>query len=225
MTRPDTESVGANPLPLDVQLERSRQLVRWLRASVGLIGFPKQTRAILVAPSIQLALAHHAALVTLAEGNHRASLLALVRPVYEAYVWSAWTLRIATDDQLRLLAEGKLTTGLEARIRALDRAGFFDQSMLTDMKPLIRRMDGFVHGGFEHMRYRIHRDAVIARYPDGLIVDALQVADLFAVMALLEGPAMAPDVELGDRLAGESRILLGLSSGEGRIVQIDDGQG
>ena len=151
-------------------------------------------------------------------------MLALVRPVYEAYVWSAWTLRIATDDQLRLLAEGRLTTGLEVRIRALDRAGFFDQSMLIDMKPLIRRMDGFVHGGFEHMRYRIHRDAVIARYPDGLIVDALQVADLFAVMALLEGPAMAPDVELGDRLDDESRILLGLSSSEERIVQIDDRQ-
>gem|GEM_PF-4604545 len=56
--------------------------------------------------------------------------------------------RIATDDQLRLLAEGKLTTGLEARIRALDRAGFFNQPMLTDMKPLISRMDGFVHGGY-----------------------------------------------------------------------------
>ncbi len=75
------------------------------------------------------------------------------------------------------------------------------------------------------MRYRIHRDAVIARYPDSLVVDALQVADLFAVMALLEGPAMAPDVELGDRLDDESRILLGLSSSEGRIVQIDDRQG
>lgn len=225
MTQPNTESVGASPLPLDLQLERSRQLVTWLRTSVGLIGVPKQTRAILVAPSIQLALAHHAALVTLAEGNHRASLLALVRPVYEAYVWAAWTLRIATDDQLRLLAEGKLTTGLEVRIRALDRAGFFDQSMLIDMKPLIKRMDGFVHGGFEHMRYRIHRDAVIARYPDSLIVDALQVADLLAVMALLEGPAMAPDVELGDRLDDESRVLLGLSSSEGCIVQIDDRQG
>jgi len=58
-----------------------------------LIKFPNQIRTILVAPSIQLALEHHAALVALAEGNHRPSLLALIRPIYEAYVWSAWTHR------------------------------------------------------------------------------------------------------------------------------------
>jgi len=182
-------------------------------------------RAIIVAPSIQLAMEHHAALVTMAEGDHRASLLALVRPIYEAYVWSAWTLRIATDDQLLLLAEGKLTTGLEARIRALDRAGFFDQPMLADMKPLIKRMDGFVHGGYEHMQYRIHRDGVIARYPDHLIVDALQFADLFAVMALMEGPVLAPDVELGDRLERESRALLGLNARAVDAASSGDGRG
>jgi hypothetical protein len=225
MAQAETHEVATNPVPLAQQLERSKRLVQWLRYSSGLIRFPGETRAVLVAPSIQLALAHHAALVTLAEGGHRASLLALVRPIFEAYVWSAWTLRIASDDQLRLLAENKLTTGLERRIRALDRAGFFDRPMLADMKPIIDRMDGLVHGGYEHIQYRIHRDGVIARYPDHLIVDALQFADLFAVMALLEGPVLAPDVELGDRLDRESRALLGLDARKHDTASADSGRG
>lgn len=81
--------------------------------------------------------------------------------------------------------------------------------MLEEMKPAIDRMNGFVHGGFEHLRYRIHETGVSPRYPHELIIDALRIADLFAIMALLDGPAIDQDIPLGDRLHAEARQLLG----------------
>jgi hypothetical protein len=84
--------------------------------------------------------------------------------------------------------------------------------MLLDMKPIIKRMNGFVHGGYEHLRYRIHHDGVEARYPDELVIDALRFADLFVIMTLLEWPAMVADTATGDRLYFEARTLLGLTA-------------
>lgn len=193
------------------RIERSKAIVRWLVSSGALVKFRKEIRPIMVASHIQLAMEHHAAVVALAADGHRASLLALIRPLYEAYVWCAWMQNCATDGQLVSLAEDKLSRGLEKRVRDLDRTGFFDRPMLIDMKPHINRMDGFVHGGFEHLRHRIQSDAVRANYPDDLIIGALELADLFAIMSLLEGPAIEPDIELGDRLDREARELLGLS--------------
>lgn len=109
------------------------------------------------------------------------------------------------------LAKNRLSPGLEKMIRDLDKEHFLEVPMLVALKPLIKRMDGFVHGGFEHLRYRIHRDGVVAKYPEDLIVDALQFADLFAVMTLLEWPALAEDHAMGERLYAEAAELIALA--------------
>lgn len=194
------------------QIAQSEKVSVWLGSSGRKVKLQATMRSILVAGSIQLTIEHQAAIVTLAKNRHHASLLALTRSVYEAYIWATWTLWIATDEQLTLLAEGRLSPGLEKMVRDLDQAKSFDQSMLKEMKPVIDRMNGFVHGGFEHLRYRVHKTGVHPQYPRGLIIDALQIGDLFAIMALLDGPAIDQDIPLGDRLHAEARQMLGLAT-------------
>lgn len=213
------QSQGNTSEALQAQIERSERVVQWIAASGRQVKVREAVRSSLVAGSIQLTFEHHAAMVYLAKGGHYASLLALTRSVYEAYLWSAWTLRIATDNQLLELAHDRLGPGLERMVKDLDKKKFFEEPMLATMKPAIEKMDGFVHGGFEHLRHRIHAGRVNPQYPKDLIVEALQMADLFAVMALLEGPAIDQDIALGDRLYSEARQLLGLPSSNA----IDDG--
>ncbi|MGH8815016.1 MAG: DUF6988 family protein [Achromobacter pestifer] len=194
------------------QIAKSEEVSAWLSTSGRKVKFRPGMRSVLVAGSIQLAMEHHAAIVTLAKHRHHASLLALTRSIYEAYVWATWSLWIATDDQLTLLAEDRFSRGLESMVRDLDKVRSFDESMLKEMKPVIDKMNRFVHGGFEHLRYRIHKTGVRAQYPHGLIIEALRIADLFAIMALLDGPAIDQDIPLGDRLHAEARQMLGLAT-------------
>ena len=202
------------------QIESSERVTQWAFEAGRRIKFSAGVRSVLVAGSIQLAREHQFAMVDLAKGVHYASLLALTRSVYEAYVWASWTLRIATDDRLQALSQNRLSRGLERMVKDLDGIKFVGNPMLPYMKPAIKRMDGFVHGGFEQLRYRIHAERIHPEYPDDLIIEALQISDLFAVMAILEGPAIEPDIELGDELFADVRELLHLHQGE--VESADD---
>lgn len=171
---------------LKPQLEQSKKLAKWLRTTGSSASTCRGLRAILAANSIQLAMDHHAAIVSLAESGHRASVLSLIRSIYEAYIGSAWSLYVATDEQLVYMSKGKTARVLDKMVFDLDKRGFFDRQILRDMKPLANRMDGFLNGGFEHAKYPVSSADTAARYPDGLITEALQMADLFAVMACME---------------------------------------
>ncbi len=171
---------------LKPQLEQSKKLVQWLRTTGTSASSRRSLRAILAAKSIQLAMDHHAAIVCLAERNHRASLLSLIRAIYEAYIWSAWSLYVATDDQLVYMSKGKTARMFDKMVLDLDKKGFFDRQILRDMQPLAKRMDGFLNGSFEHHKYPVSAADTAGRYPDLLIAEALQTADLFAVMACME---------------------------------------
>lgn len=203
-------AVARGKLALSEQIARSQHVRKWLVSSGANLEARQTARVVAVAASMQVALEHHGAIIVLAKQRQMASLLALLRPMYEAYVWSAWLFRVATGDQLVDLAHNRLGRGLERMIGDLDRLQVFDRPMLRDMKPVIDRMNGFVHGGYHHLRYRIHKDRTEPRYPDDLVVDSLRFADLFAVMTLLEWPAMTEDVPMGDSLYAEARFLLGL---------------
>lgn len=171
---------------LKPQLERSKKLVHWLLTSGTSASSHRSLRVILAENSIQLAIDHHAAIVSLAERDHRASLLSLIRSIFEAYIWSAWSLYVATDDQLVYMSKGKTARIFDKMVLDLDKRGFFDRQILHDIKPLAKRMDGFLNGSFEHHKYSSSNADSAGSYPDILIADALQMADLFAVMAFME---------------------------------------
>lgn len=195
------------------QIDRSERVKSWALSAGRRIKFTEGVRSLLVAGNIQLAREHQAAMTDLAKARHHASLLALTRPVYEAYVWAAWTLRVASEEQLQRLAANRLTRGLEKMLRDLDEVKFIGSPMLPYMKPVIEKMDGFVHGGFHHLVHRVRAESVHPQYPDDLLVEALEIGNLFAVMAILEGPAIEPDNELGDQLLAEVNELLNLELG------------
>lgn len=194
---------------LSVQISASEAVRQWLRRNGKDLPATLSPRTAVVAAAMQVVFEHHGAILLLVRNGMYASSLALLRPIYEGCILAMWLFRIASDKDLLELAKNRLSPGLEKMIRDLDREHFLDAPMLTTLKPLIRRMDGFVHGGFEHFRYRIQKDGVIVNYPEDLVVDALQFADLFAIMTLLEWPALAGDEEMGARLYVETKALLG----------------
>ena len=168
------------------QLEQSKKLVHWLRKTGTSASSCRGLREVLTANSIQLAMDYHAAIVSLAENNQRASLLSLIRAIYEAYISGAWSLYVATDDQLAYMSKGKTPRVFDKMVLDLDKKGFFDRQILRDMKLLAKHMDGFLNGSFEHHKYPVSAADTAGRYPDLLIAEALQMAGLFAVMAYME---------------------------------------
>jgi hypothetical protein len=194
------------------RLAQSKALAQWFQDSGRSISFPAGLRSVLVGATIQIALEHHSAIVDLMEQWRPAPALALIRPLFEESTRSSWLLLgAASDEQLLRFANGKLKPGLEKMVRDVAKH-HRDSSMFSIMKPVIDRMHGFTHGGVDQLQYRLRENKIAPLYPGSLLCDALQVSNLAATMAFLGGPALAPDIPLGDRLAAESRQFFGVDS-------------
>lgn len=199
---------------LDNQLDLSRRLGLWVRTNGHGLAFERTQRLVMAAASFQLTFDHHDAVVLLVANKQPASGLALLRPLYESYVLGLWLFRIADQQQIDAMLARRLAPELDRMVRNLDGKKFFDRPMLQDMKTVIKKMHGFTHGGVEHIQYRYADGNISPNYPDELMVDVLQIADLFTVMAILESAALAEDITLGDRLSQEGRELLGFSGAQ-----------
>jgi len=206
---PMTEATPGKAAILRDQLDRSKKVGPWLRSNGHGLSFERTRRVVMAAASFQLTFDHHDAVVMLTS-RHPASALALIRPLYESYIMGLWLFRIANDQQIEAILARQFVPGLDRMVRDLDRGGLFDRPMLPDMKPVMKKMDGLTHGGVEHIQHRYAEGKISPMYPDELMVDALRIADLFTVMAILESAALAENIPLGDRLNQEGRDLLGL---------------
>lgn len=129
-------------LSLGAQIRAAENVRQWLRQNGKDLPATQSPRTAVVAAAMQVVFEHHGAILLLARNGFSASLLTLMRPIYESCVWAMWLFRVASEEQLFELAKNRLSPGLEKMVRDLDREHFFDAPMLDTLKPLIRRMDG-----------------------------------------------------------------------------------
>jgi hypothetical protein len=205
----DLTFLGVFPLGMiEQQLARAETAVKWLADKGKALTFPETARSVVVMASGQLVAEHYTAAVSLCKLRRYSTFLAVLRPIYEGMIWTTWLHLKATAEQITLLANDRLTPSLESMVNALDRESFYGEPMLAEMKPVISRMDAFTHGGYEHLRYRIHENLIEPRYPDDLVGDGLQLAGVFALMAFFELLTVSDSVESGDMWFLEAQGLI-----------------
>lgn len=191
------------------QLESSRSVEALLYQSCHKVSAPKNHRVILSAGSYQLAMDHHRAMIGLVECGFRASALALLRPLVEGYTMGLWIYHCAKERQLDLILEHRFTRDLSAMQADLDRGDYFGFSIKNEMKDVVRNLHGFTHGGMLHLQWRFKGNAVVADYPDELMVDTLRMADIHAYMAMQGVMELAGNVEMANELRSQIVDRLG----------------
>lgn len=182
MTDPTTGE--QQPGELRAQLEKSQRIEAWLYDSCNGAQAPHETRVIMAASSYQLAMDHHRAIIKLVSEGMPASALALLRPLVEAYTLGLWLHYCAKEAHFQQIIDHKFTKDLSALQRDLDKIGFFGSSIEKDMRIAVKNMHGFTHGGILHFQWRFKDGEVRPGYPDDMVADLLQFADIHAYLAV-----------------------------------------
>jgi hypothetical protein len=122
------------------------------------------------------------------DGHLRGPAFALLRPQLESFLVGAWLRLVATDDQIALFRDGKLTLdNLERLARDLESEQLcqdpFQAGVLTGIAKHKRILNSLAHGGIEHGKRQFDGREIAPRYSDNDTAEILKVSSLLALYA------------------------------------------
>lgn len=190
---------------------KSIRLVEWLAAQVDGIHLGGDVRSRTAAVCFGVAQEHHAAMVTLLVLKQPlyASVFALARPLFEAYVRGMWLAQCATDEQVERYHEGKIpdTVSLITALEKLQGGG--DVSNLRKIyERSWRAMSGMTHAGAEHFSKWSDGQVLEPAYTDDDIGRILDFAARIGVLSTAGLATLSNDGELWRRVLAEGRPLM-----------------
>lgn len=165
------------------------------------------------ASSYQLAMEHHQAAIRLTSEGLEGSALALIRPLVESCTWGLWILHVASDSQLDLMVEGKLTRTLPKLQREIVKKGFVSAQCYEGLDELYDLLNGLTHGDMSQIGWRFALGEVQPYYPRLLICKMLDVAHVHAYLAVQGCLELAGDQEARARMHAEASQYFGTSIG------------
>lgn len=192
---------------------KSMRLVEWLAMQVGGIHLDSDIRTRTAAVCFGVAQEHHAAMVTLLilKQPMYASVFALARPLFEAYVRGMWLALCATDEQVDRYLEGKIPDAASL-ITALEKqqGGSYVSNLRKIYKSSWRSMSGMTHAGAEHLSKWSNGQVLEPAYTDDDIGRILDFAARVGVLATagLALLAKKEDVNLWRRVLDDSVPLM-----------------
>lgn len=133
--------------------------------------------------SLGICLDHREATLLLAAHGARSSAFAMMRPVLEACVRGCWFGFVANDQQLDLLAAGKLSTKLEVMARTVAKAEPALQLLSALVSMYKERLDDFTHGTGAQLARWCGPEGVAPRHSVGEIIDVLRFIDTVGLVA------------------------------------------
>jgi len=136
--------------------------------------FENETRLMLVAGFLDLALEYHEAIMFLLENKFPGAALALIRPLFEAVWRGHWMMTVATDEQVEQLRTGALKfPKFNDLVDQIDTACKTDGLYSQFKGKIWNAMNDYTHGGTKHLSKRLLNDSIKANYPEGEVIEAV----------------------------------------------------
>lgn len=160
------------------------------------VRYEETPRVLLALAYAAITLEHQYAILTLSRNNIRGSALALLRSQVETAFRGLWTIKCATDDQLKAIGQGGPEPFPHFRdmAKVLDAAyGYEEYPYFQGIAQEWRALCGLTHSGLEQLRHRFRDDGSLGpNYPDEQIAGLLQfspnvTAALFVPVFILIG--------------------------------------
>ena len=178
----------------DDELKAANAYGEWLRVAVHDRELPSNQRVRAAAGCLAIAQDHHHAIVVLLHSHLYASVLALVRVAFEAYVRGEWLWLCATDAEVLLFFEGREPPGINLLLDALEKTPAFQDKTLSQIKKRTwASMCAYTHTGGLHVHRWITADSIESNYSKEELLEALRFADIIASVAVLGVLTIAND--------------------------------
>lgn len=149
------------------------------------------------------ALDHHAGIALLFSSGLYSPALALMRPLFEAYIRGIWLSDCATESQVSDFVSGnwKKTSNIGSMIARLEKTKTFGTGVLEKSKIANwETLCGFTHTGIQQVQMCLSRNAVERSCSDQEIDEALNFAGACAVMAGIATASLANNKEAASRI-------------------------
>ena len=206
------QDFGVDPISAIMAMEReideAKGLANWIAGEVDGLDLPGGRRAHLAGACLSVALDHHSGIIALIEDRHHPSAVALIRPLFEAYIRGSWLAFVATDEQVEAFAKGKEPPRLAEMIEGLERQDRFNVGVLSQVKQQTwGRMCDFTHTGALQVAQNMTESTVERAYVDDELEDVLGAANGWALLVSISLAGIAQDEPLSLRLLDRARCL------------------
>lgn len=185
----------------DTELNAANAYGEYLRLAVHERELPASQRVQAAAGCLAIAQDHHHAIVVLLESRLYASVLALVRVAFEAYVRGEWLSLCASNAEVRKFLKGKGRLDINILLEALEKtAGFQEQTLSRIKKRTWNSMCAYTHTGGLHVQRWLTESAIEPNYSKDELLEALRFADIIASLSVLGVLTLANDDERAQKV-------------------------
>lgn len=153
------------------------------------------TKNMVLAAYVDIALEHHKAIWQLHESRLNGSALAMVRLVWDPYLRALWINKVATEQQIEQASRDELRFPKMSKMREDIKQAYGDKSdpeqvekldeFFQRVKEAWEAMCSYTHSGGLQIGRRFTLDEVKPKYAEGVIAEALNMATL-ALLLLLQ---------------------------------------
>lgn len=185
----------------DNELNAANVYGEWLRLVVHERELPANPRVQASGGCLAIAQDHHHAIVVLLESKLYASVFALVRIAFEAYVRGEWLGLCATDAAVKKFLHGKEPPKINILLESLEKTPAFQEKVLSRIKKRNwNAMCAYTHTGGLHVQRWITADAIEPNYSKEELLEVLRFADIIASLSVLGLLTLANDDEMAQKV-------------------------
>ena len=207
--------VDNTPSPeIEKRLKQSDDVLIWVHSKLDGIRLPElphDKRTQLGSACFHVSIEHSQAIVILMHERLYGSVIAFIRPLFEAFVRGLWLMQAATGEDIDRAGQdvfpgfGKLVADLEQPL-----GENFDGPLSQIKTHRWRELCSYTHTGFRQIGARLTADGLGYGYKDSQLHDALLWADSVAIMSTMSFAYLAKNEILSDEAQERlNRIPLG----------------
>jgi hypothetical protein len=176
------------------------------------LSIPNDSRTNLAARCHFTAMEHHAGIALLFSVGHPAPALALLRPIFEAYIRGIWLSGCASDAGIADFQSGnwRKIPPIKTLVLSIERtATFIDTGTLGEsLSANWETLCGFTHTGIEQLQMCLSSDAIERSCSDEQIDEASNFASACAIMAGIATAALAGNDQIAKQILEIGKVFM-----------------
>ena len=171
---------------IKLRLQESERIVNWVHSKLDGMKIPQlpdDKRSQFASACWHVAIDHSMAIVVLVRETPHGSALALIRPLFEAYVRGMWLMRAATNDDIDRAGRDQFPN-VSRIVAELDEKFPSVRPFSAVKDPLWSRWCSLTHTGYQQIGARLTPQDLGYDYEDSEILQALHLADMLRLLVV-----------------------------------------
>ena len=198
------------------RLQESERILNWVHSKLDGMKIPQlpdDKRSQLASACWHVAIDHSMAIVVLVRETLHGSALALIRPLFEAYVRGMWLMHAAPNDDIdRAERDRPFPNDFNRIVAELDEKCPSLRPFSAVKNQSWKRLCSLTHTGYEQIGARFTPQGLGYDYQDSEILQALHWADMFRLLVVVAFANLTANEPLAQEALGQLRRIKGYAA-------------